>query len=350
MEAPATSLASRVAVPRIPANGNSAFLDEQRVIISGLMSDQTCYNSGMASYRGKTLVALRIDNQNGHGDHLTQHIAMVEMNDQWCSCTPWTWLKAAPGPGVVSTDEDPRLSVVGDALYIIYNMAHEASRRMHVGRIDVGTDSKGATTFQLYDDKKLDFTEGPPNGWEKNWVPFAYNNTLHLAYTINPPVVLRLTPAQLSSPQSSIVPEVVSRSTSLMRWNFGVMRGGSQALFDPTLQKYVAIFHSSVSASGRQGLMRYYVMGFYTFEPHPPFAIDRMVCAPLVGAGFYDRATDNVSIIFPQGIIDANQHWRVMYGKDDKTLHVATLDKKRLTAQLTTPTPILNALGMELVR
>ncbi len=328
----------------MPANGNAAFTGEHNVAIPGLAPAQTCYNCGMASYRGKQLVALRVDDPTAHGARLTQHIAMVELDAQWRACAPLAWLKAKPGRGVLSTDEDPRLAVVGDNLYIIYNMAHGVARRMHVARIEVGQDGRGLSTFKLCDDKMLDFTEGAPEGWEKNWTPFDYDGILHLAYTLNPPMVLRLKHEKIASPGASLVPEVLSRATSQVRWDFGTIRGGTQALFDPSLQRYVAFFHSSAPATGRQGVARYYVMGFCTFAPHPPFAIDRLVRAPLVAAGFYTYAANlvpyNVSVIFPQGIIDARDTWHVMYGQDDRTLHVATLDKTRLLGQCEPPKPV----------
>ena len=336
-------------MPRMPANGNAAFVGEQCVTVPGLSPVQTCYNSGMASFRGKHLVALRIDDPTANGTCLTQHIAMIEMDTHWRPCAPLTWLKAEPGSGVVATDEDPRLAVVRDSLYIIYNMAHGAARRMHVARIEVGEGTHGMSTFQLCDDKMLDFTEGAPDGWEKNWTPFDYNGALHLAYTINPPVVLRLARQQPAAPGASVAPAVISRSSSLLRWDFGPMRGGTQALFDPTLQRYVSFFHSSAPALGKQGLARYYVMGFCTFAPHPPFAIDRMVRAPLVGVGFYEYAANlvpyNVSVVFPQGLIAAEDKWHVMYGMDDKTLHIATLDKTRLLEQCEPPKPVCDDIS-----
>ena len=319
-------------------DANAALRHDMQIDVPNLAPHQLAYNSGMARYRGKNLVALRIDDLETSGQGTTQHIAMLELGAHFRPRGTYTWLKAQPEANGISTDEDPRLVVVEDTLYIVYNLKRGPARRMQVGRIELGEDLQGNTTFALRQDKELQFTTGDvATSWEKNWTPFAYQNTLHLVYRTNPPMVLRLTAQQLDTDDTAVVPQIVSTSTRRVPWNFGEMRGGTQAIFEPLLQQYVSFFHSSCTAMGPQGLARYYCKGFYTFAAQPPFDIDRMCMAPLVGANFYDDVVPlqplNQSVIFPQGLVDDGDVWHVAYGKNDSTLHLATWDKTELLRQ-----------------
>ncbi len=312
---------------------NAALIHDMQVLVPNLEPGQHAFNGSDVYYEGRHLTALRVnDFPTG-----TQHLAMI-YHDADDALSRVHWVKRGPQPGVACSDEDPRLVIVDGLLHVIYNSAKEQSRQIHVARVIVSTGDKDEVAFSLEHDKTLQFTQQTGDAiWEKDWSPFSYQNELHLIYRANPPLVLRVTQNQLRSKGDTVEPEHVCTSERTVKWGFGEMRGGTPAIYDAQLQRYVTFFHSVLPAAGRQNLAIYYVVGMYTFLPQPPFDIERITLGPLVGPTFYDGVTTvkglRKSVISPQGLIDGGDTWHMMYGKNDVTLHVATWSKAALLKQ-----------------
>jgi hypothetical protein len=182
---------------------------------------------------------------------------------------------------------------------------------------------------------------------EKNWVPFIHDDSIHFFYSINPPVVLRMI-ADLPDDElgADIRTEFVSAAgNASVRWPWGFMSGGTPAVYDATLGGYIALFHSWFNhESERTGdpFRCYYVMGLCVFAAQPPFSIQLMTHAPLVGRDFYDESKENTvnkRIIFPVGLIVLSDAYLVSYGKDDKSMRVARFDRRKLLDSLQPPLP-----------
>jgi hypothetical protein len=188
-----------------------------------------------------------------------------------------------------------------------------------------------------------DLIRKPRPHWEKNWVPFTHDDSIHFLHSVNPPVALRVVADPLGANSSAdIRTEFVSVGGNVsVRWRYGVMRGSTPAVYDAALGGYIALFHSSYKFEGASS-PRYYFMGVYVFAAQPPFSIQLVSQTPLVGAGFYDESKANTQsrIIFPVGLLVLpNGDFVVSYGKDDSRMRVARFDRRKLMQTLQAPLP-----------
>jgi predicted GH43/DUF377 family glycosyl hydrolase len=165
--------------------------------------------------------------------------------------------------------------------------------------------------------------------WQKNWVPFEWNKTLLVAYSINPHEILY---PDLSTGESESIFETTFPGNW---WMWGHLRGGTPAL--SVDGEYLAFFHSAiptVSSSTDGKVMHHYYMGAYTFSAHPPFNITKVSPFPIVARGFYTKSTTPKRVIFPGGFVVDGPYIHIAYGKDDHEVWILTLDKAKLLKSL----------------
>ncbi len=163
---------------------------------------------------------------------------------------------------------------------------------------------------------------------EKNWVPFEWNKTMMLGYTIDPHEVLY---PNLTNGECYHCYESFPR----IKWDYGTLRGGTPAMLVDG--EYLSFFHSGIviasPASFGQDLWHYF-MGAYTFSAEPPFRIKKMTPTPIMSDGFYTESFLPKRVIFPGGFVDAGPHIYLAYGKDDCEIWIATIDKAALKKAL----------------
>jgi predicted GH43/DUF377 family glycosyl hydrolase len=223
-----------------------------------------------------------------------------------------------------SQAEDARIFRYQDKLFLIYNdnvdiiyPSYSERRDMFIAELLYANDH-----FTLSPPLKLIYEEKYTSQlWQKNWVPFEKDGTLLLSYSMNPHEVLYLNlntgvcyPCHETSPP--------------IRWNFGTLRGSSSALLVDG--EYLAFFHSGIitSSPASWGIdLWHYFMGAYTFSAEPPFEITRMTPVPIIGEDFYTPSNSPKRVIFPGGFVVSDSFIYVAYGKDDREIWVATLDK-----------------------
>lgn len=237
--------------------------------------------------------------------------------------------------------EDGRLITVGDHLYLVYSDNPEqyiskGGFRMYVAELHF--DGK---KFRVKNNERLSSFEGnKKNQREKNWVPFDYEGSLLLAYS--------LTPHRIFYPllDGSEHCESCAFSKSLITWSWGALRGGTPALLDDG--HYLAFFHSSkrmVTAHSAGKEANHYFIGAYTFSCTFPFTITRMSKQPIIGKRFYEGKEyapywGPVRVVFPCGFIMDNKYIWITYGRQDHEMWIAQLDKKKLYASLA-PVPTM---------
>lgn len=231
-----------------------------------------------------------------------------------------------------SRAQDPRLIVVGDELYIVYNNFYpfeEKVSRMVVGKVEIEADGGFKVSFPT----PIIYFEGEDRRRkEKNWVPFVYRNTLLLAYSIQPH---RLFVPVLDMNLCMTLVSTIGK----MDWEWGELRGGTPALLVDDY--YLAFFHSDKAMATRQSggkVMNHYFMGAYTFQPEYPFAITAISPHPIVAKTFYEGPMHNtwkpLRVVFPGGyIVDKDAIW-VAYGRQDHEIWVVKLDKAKLIKSL----------------
>ena len=181
---------------------------------------------------------------------------------------------------------------------------------------------------------------------EKNWVPFVYDDGIHFIQSVNPHVVVRLPPMAVAAEGtgSNVVTELVSSASQAVRWRYGEMRGGTQAVYDVELGAYLHVFHSQVEyfESERHPRQKLYFMGCYVFAAQPPFAIQLLSQTPLIGPAFYPRpAAENgvMRVVFPAGLMLTPDELVISYGKNDYESRLARFDRRNVTDTLQPPLP-----------
>lgn len=234
-----------------------------------------------------------------------------------------------------SRAEDPRLIVINQRLYVIYsdNVEEEATEggfRVFVAEIVEQDDS-----FAIQSVEKLsDFPGELSTRREKNWVPFNYQDSLLLGYSLKPHRILY---PLLDGSEKCMD---VSTTLTNVQWEWGEMRGGTPAL--KVDNEYIAFFHSSIylATEHSKGVnMPHYFIGVYSFQSHPPFAITKISPKPLIGKNFYDGVDYEyywkpVRVVFPCGFIQDKNFFWVTYGRQDHEIWVVKIDKKKLMGWL----------------
>ncbi len=231
--------------------------------------------------------------------------------------------------------EDGRLIAIGDRLFIIYsdNPEMKISKggfRMYVAELIFDSEHfivENLECLRNYEGESKEIRE-------KSWVPFIYQDTLLLAYSINPHKIFfpRL--------DGSGVCNTLCCTPTPANWNFGILRGGTPALMEDN--QYLAFFHSSKKMATRHSKGKeilHYFMGAYTFSKDPPFNITAMSTSPIIGKNFYSGIEYKpywapLRCVFPCGFLSDHNFIWIIYGRDDHECWVAKLNKKGLLQSL----------------
>ncbi|HSX38070.1 MAG TPA: hypothetical protein VLE95_04485 [Chlamydiales bacterium] len=285
------------------------------------------FNPSVAYHNGRTLMCFRTYHPTTRA---TNEIGLVYLDEE---CNPVGTPKLlefrSPDPYCLFKKQDPRLLTVENRLYIVYNNVLQGEiRRMLIGEIEF----EGDDPFVNSSECLMEFEGARETRSEKNWVPFEYEERLHLAYSIVPHKILRPLPGLGSC-------ETISCTLPSIKWEWGVLRGGTPALIES--DEYLAFFHCSKSMSTKHSHGRnipHYCMGAYTFSAHPPFQITRISPQPIVGQGFYSppfyHTWKPLRVVFPGGFIKDQQFIWVFYGRQDHEMWVMKLGKQAMLENL----------------
>ena len=223
--------------------------------------------------------------------------------------------------------EDARIISYKGQLYLIYNDNTEkfvypkVRRDMYIAKLQ-----KENGRFELSPPVKLQ-CQGKSQLWEKNWVPFVWQDQLLLSYSIMPHEIL--------------IPEIVEGScktafntATRTEWKWGFIRGGTPAQIVDG--KYLAFFHSTFVTRTKYSNyeeMKHCFLGAYTFNSEPPFQITHLSSKPLVHSSFY-KSDKHIRVIFPGSFVVVGNKIHLVYGKDDYEIWMATIDKDKLFSSL----------------
>lgn len=302
-------------------------LETKQIIVPGFAG---AFNASVIRWHDKLLMCFRIRDEKMIS---TFEFGCVWLDDEFNVISEPHILEIKNDVSTFKQNQDPRLIIIDNTLYILYSnfikIDHITTRRMFVA--------------QMRHENERFFIENPvcldpfPNSgkrWEKNWVPFNYNESLLLAYSLQPHTIFH--PCLKTG-----ICEMKNSTNSDAIWEWGELRGGTPALLDG--DHYIAFFHSSkeiatVHSNGKK--MQHYVMGAYVFSSEPPFEITHMSPEPIVADNFYSAPAYNtwkpLRVVFPMGcLIDERYIW-ITYGRQDFEIWVAKLDKKGLYQSLIT--------------
>ena len=206
--------------------------------------------------------------------------------------------------------EDPRIIKVNDG----YKLFTYKNRRVVTQEFRPGIDGNGGLSLSMSESIELKPLNFQMNTWEKNWVPFEYNGTIHLIYNTQPFVVLKM------SDKGDCW--VIHNQEYDLGWSHGQIRGGTPAVRISD-DEFLTFFHSSTSrltgesADWREP--RNYYVGAYTFKAKPPFKISRITKEPLTWDGLLKTYTPSChhKVVFPSGLLVDEGKLIMSYGEND---------------------------------
>jgi predicted GH43/DUF377 family glycosyl hydrolase len=160
--------------------------------------------------------------------------------------------------------------------------------------------------------------------WEKNWAPFFDRNRLLLSYSINPHLVVE--------PLEGGECEKVTQTKVIVDWPYGEIRGGTPGILDG--DEYLGFFHSSATMEDQ--VYRYFI-GAYRFDGEFPFKLKAISQKPFEYFDFYTTKKSpltSADVVFPGGFIIKENKIFLIYGENDTSIKLITIDKNELMNQL----------------
>jgi predicted GH43/DUF377 family glycosyl hydrolase len=176
-------------------------------------------------------------------------------------------------------------------------------------------------------------------GWQKNWVPFEYDASLYFIQQIFPPRIFRVI-GKFPTNQTVQFQEIpILDPPRSLPWfeEFGVIRGGTPAIYVRSRNLFLMVFHSVYR-------FRDYYMGAMTLCPRPPFSIHSISPVPIVDLQFYSgpRMSRKVPyVVFPTSLALSEGETDVIlaFGHQDKNGVLARFPLSDLLGSLTTVQP-----------
>jgi predicted GH43/DUF377 family glycosyl hydrolase len=208
--------------------------------------------------------------------------------------------------------EDPRVLVHDNKIYVsCVTYSHEKIHLIHQKMLVFNE------KFEHIDNIHFEYGFNGKNrdknsGKEKNWTFFVQDGRLMCVYKMSPHTVVEF------SWTGEVISEYVSHVDIQSKWQFGLCRGGTNPIYKDGF--YHAFFHSSIY--WKNGKNRY-VMGYYKFNPTPPYTIVGLSTDPILWGNSVDEfiyPEANPPVVFPCGAILENKNFIVSFGfNDEKT-------------------------------
>lgn len=311
----------------LEAKIDSFVLETKQIVIPDYPD---AFNPSIIRWNGQLLLCFRYRDASGSTDPM----AFVWLDDDFNVVSkPHHLIRLFEPYSKPSRGQDPRLVILGDDLYIVYNnfvtIHGGENRRTIVAKI-----YNVASAFFSFEYEVLTKYPGEiDNKQEKNWTPFVYEDTLLLAYSLNPHLIL------LPSLDGSKKCEMLASTKRNIAWNWGVLRGGTNAL--NIGGKYLGFFHSVKTEQTLQSAgasIPHYFMGAYLFDESPPFKVMEISSKPIIGPNFYNGITHNtwkpLRVVFPGGFVFDDKYIWVVYGRQDYESWVVKMDREGLLNSL----------------
>lgn len=259
------------------------------------------------------------------------HIVVVLLNQEFFPISkPQIIETRQEGGSIPSQAEDARVFSYRGRNFIIYNDNREVIYPTYDERRDLYLAELffKEGKFSLSAPLKLFHPEKVAQPWQKNWVPFEWNNFLFLTYKACPHEILY---------PNLITGECYSCYLTEMDliWKETMIKGGTPALMLDG--EYLTFFHWSTYNSSEVSMGQaawHYFMGAYTFSSEPPFAIKKISPQAIIAEGFYRPSFSNKKVIFPGGFVVKGDKIYLAYGRDDCEIWIAVIDVRGLKESL----------------
>lgn len=233
--------------------------------------------------------------------------------------------------------EDPRAIVLKNKIYLfttLFDPKMPRCRTMHLAIIN-------SSTMEVEKELPLDLNLQ----WvEKNWTPFEYQDEqghahLYFEYQMSPRKLFAIADLDQGKIENITLPKEITYMHMPWESKWGRIRGGTppQKIGD----EYLSFFHSSFK---EENGIHWYVMGAYTFQAKPPFAITRMSSQPILFQKMFDTPIIHTAdlykrVIFPSGFIreiqEGKKRIHLACGSNDCAIQMVTFDEEKLIESMT---------------
>ena len=309
---------------------------EVEIRAAGLPLGAHHFNLGIAPYEGGFIGIFRYEGLGQSGSH-NSFLGTMYLDAELTPIGDMATLSLSTGSLTALFPQDPRLVAHQGRYFVVFSAATSedeyGQRRVHLAELELSRQPpQVAPTTSLGRIRRLRPVAGdkgdafPMNHWEKNWSPFSWGRALYFIYRTSPHLILRLNDDDLERADDEVALSVLEvESPPALLWHWGEPRGGTPAVYDRELDRFVTFFHSVVVAEpGTQDENLRWLTGFYTFTPHPPFTADRFVPVPLMPAAFRREAQSDLKrrVLFPSGLAIGDRDYLVSYGRRDNAMGV----------------------------
>eukprot|EP00600_Ochromonadales_sp_CCMP1393_P006007 CAMPEP_0174969968 /NCGR_PEP_ID=MMETSP0004_2-20121128/9083_1 /TAXON_ID=420556 /ORGANISM="Ochromonas sp., Strain CCMP1393" /LENGTH=444 /DNA_ID=CAMNT_0016219569 /DNA_START=140 /DNA_END=1474 /DNA_ORIENTATION=- len=223
--------------------------------------------------------------------------------------------------------QDPRIVLLedGDRFQIFFTNPFESIARMGMAEVAINHTSGCPEVVNRR------FTIHPqvdPHEPQKNWSPFRYRNETLLIQNINPLIVVKLKSHSSDESVGMVAYKHSHAAPVHIEWPYGTIRGGTNAVYLPMHDRYLAFFHTSGHLS-EASWMKTYLMGAYTFSAESPFKLLSVSPMPIMPESFYTGPWDHIKqrhidyCVFPiQLTLESNARLMLSLGWQDMSGHL----------------------------
>ena len=264
---------------------------------------------------------------------------LIRLDDALHPAGEPTYLKLE---GLYRSCEDARLFFLGDKLYLCCCafFPEDWHTKITLMEIDQRTLEVRSITSPDYDGA---------HKVEKNWTPLVYSpapgkEDLYFLYSFSPHIVLQtgLEPSGKIASKITPLPSLPA-SKAVRRWTkkWGFISGGTPAV--RIGENYLTFFHSHFKARKQV----WYVMGAALLEGQPPFRPVKISPKPILFRKMFSakhlsdprfHLSTSTHVVFPSGFVEGTYRKRpafhVLYGDNDSSIGILTVDKEKLFASL----------------
>ena len=213
--------------------------------------------------------------------------------------------------------EDPRVLVHDDKIYVsCATYVHDAFHLVHQKMLVFDKDFNHIDNIHFkYGFNGINLKEN--TGIEKNWTFFVYNDKLMCIYKLSPHTVLEF------DWNGNLLTEYITHNSFQSNWKYGIPRGGTNPIYKDGY--YISFFHSHIYWG--KGKRRYF-MGYYKFNPIPPFNIIETSNKPILQGNEKDERMypeENPLVVFPCGAILDDDKCLISLGVNDEKTAILTI-------------------------
>jgi len=292
------------------------------------------YNPSIIPYEDGYLLSFRVKSYNfltllkKISNVRTSYLGFVKLNKNFeISGEPYLLdLQSNTSPGFTGFAQDARLFRFQDQILLIYNDYGSCRARSCYSLFVTEMVEKEGRLVQKSPSRLLAYDK--MISIEKNWAPFEFEGNLYLIYSGEPHLILKV------DLETGVCKQEACTDVNF-QWKWGIIRGGTPAL--PAEGQLFALFHSSFETPAYSFFGktrgRNYAMGAYLLRNGYPFTPIKVTPYPI--ASLDDYTEDNRrKVLFPGGMVIEGNKIHVVWGKNDSSILISTLDREKLFSSM----------------